>query len=429
MDLMSHLLAKGFSAEESRKLAELVEASREVIRDAAFPNGAIVAANSTHPLYPADAQDYLGVWPRDSAYIAMAADCLGMKEIPERFFEWCVHRAEGFADRGLFGTQYHLNGTIGGTALNREELNLSQEFESHFLYVSGRCSEWQPDQHASVILAADFHLKAWGMALHESPAALEMVSIAADGLVDNWDPAVGPAGGFTRQYWDCWEERFAEPGRHHLYSLALSIRGLDLAAGMFESTGSHDDEKVRRWRAASGEMRAAFDRAYGESKDVLPRTWPAGDETHRFTYAAESGIDSKTDSSLLGLAWPARILSPDDPKLAATVEWIYRENGSGGGLKRFPGDPYCGGMRGCDPTFTGAGPWVILSCFASIYHTMRGEGDRAREHIRWILDNAGRYWPYLPEQVHAEEKPSIVPLAWSHAMLILALDALGIPLI
>lgn len=428
INLRELLLAKGFNAEESRKIDELVTASHEVIRDAAFPNGAIVAANSSHPIYPAGAQDYLGVWPRDSAYIAMAADCLGMEGIPEKFFEWCVYRAEGFAETGLFGTQYHLNGTIGGTALNREELRLDRDFESRFLYVSGRCSEWQPDQSASVILAANFHLDKCGRKLHELPAAVEMVRIAADGLVANWSSSVGPAGGFTRYYWDCWEERFVEPGRHHLYSLALSVRGLDLAIEMFEKADLHLDERIERWRTISKDMRMVFDRAYRESPDVLPRTWPVGNETHRFVHVAEGEINSKTDSSLFGLIWPAGILNPDDPKIIATVARIYEENGSGGGLKRFPGDPYCGGMRECNPTFTGAGPWIILSCFASICHTLNKEEDRARAHIRWILNNAGRYWPYLPEQVHKEEKPSIVPLAWSHAMFILALDALGIPL-
>ena len=415
-----------FTQAERRKLSELVSASREVILSSSFPNGAIVAANSGLAVYPKGAQDYLGVWPRDSSYIAMAADCLGMREVPERFFAWCVERCEGFSEQGVFGTQHHLTGAVGGTALDREELHLSPGFVKEFLHVGGRCSQFQPDQNASVIIAAEFHLRRWGLKLKENGVIARLVSTAARGLVERWDSSLGPGGGFTIPYWDCWEERVCAPGRHHLYSLAMSWRGLSLASELLGGMKAYSGQ-ARRWRAVSEQMRSAFMLAYS-SHDVLPRTFPVRKEKYRHSHAAGAKIDSLTDSSLLGVVWPARMLSPHDQKMVRTVQRICKDNACRGGLLRYPGDPYCGGMRKGTPTFTGAGPWPILSCFAALFHLEAGQPEEAAGHIRWVLANSGRYWPYLPEQVHAEEKPSIVPLAWSHAMLVLALDALGFPL-
>ncbi|MBS3164915.1 hypothetical protein J4439_05790 [Candidatus Woesearchaeota archaeon] len=400
-----------FSAAERGRVAELVRASRDVIAASAFPNGALVAANSGLSVYPKDCQDYLAVWPRDAAYIAMAADCLGMRDIPRRFFSWCVERAEGFRETGIFHTAYHVNGTVGGTGLNREELHLAPELERSFLHIGGTCSQFQPDQNGSVIIAAAEHCRRWNLAPEGSLA--ELVSTAADGLVSHWDASLGRAGGFTLPHYDCWEERAAQPGEHHLYSLAMCIRAMDLAAEMLPA-----HQNVPDWRELSAGMRRMFGLAYASGSGPLPRTYP---ETSQYRHAHAAGdVSSLTDSSLLGLVWPAQLLPPDDARMSPTLESIFRECGRDGGLVRYPGDVYCGGMGHGTPTFTGAGPWPLLSCFAAIVLEEAGQHPHAMEQLRFVLRSAEPTWPYLPEQAHG--KPSITPLAWSHAMLILALE-------
>src|SRR4030042_5459353 len=98
-------------------IKELIRISKNVIKDSSLENGAIVAANSSKSVYPAATQDYRYVWIRDASYICIAADLLGLKDIPERFFDWCLNRAEGFKDTGFFLNAYHVNGTIAGTLI------------------------------------------------------------------------------------------------------------------------------------------------------------------------------------------------------------------------------------------------------------------------------------------------------------------------
>jgi len=67
---------------KKQKIKELIKVSKDVIADGSLENGAIVAANSDREIYPAAAQDYRYVWVRDAAYVCMAADLLGLRDIP-----------------------------------------------------------------------------------------------------------------------------------------------------------------------------------------------------------------------------------------------------------------------------------------------------------------------------------------------------------
>ena len=98
-----------------QQIQELIKISKDVIKESSLENGAIVAANSDKLLYPSTVQDYRRVWIRDAAYICMSTDFLKFESIPERFFDWCLNRAEGFNKTGIFQNAYNVNGTIDGT--------------------------------------------------------------------------------------------------------------------------------------------------------------------------------------------------------------------------------------------------------------------------------------------------------------------------
>ena len=55
-----------------KQILRLLKASEEVIKDCSFPNGAIVAVNSTKPYFPKEANYYKFVWPRDAMYLCNA---------------------------------------------------------------------------------------------------------------------------------------------------------------------------------------------------------------------------------------------------------------------------------------------------------------------------------------------------------------------
>ena len=69
------MMAKICNTAESQE--RLFKASLEVIRGCALKNGAIVAADSDRPDYPNQVQNYRYVWPRDAAYLCVAANRAG----------------------------------------------------------------------------------------------------------------------------------------------------------------------------------------------------------------------------------------------------------------------------------------------------------------------------------------------------------------
>ena len=109
-----------------KQISELLKTSKKIIEDCSFPNGAIVAANSTKPYFPKEVNNYKFVWPRDAMYICDAGSILGL-DIQENFFKWCM-KAESWEKTGLFYQNYFING---------------KKSQKHF----------QPDQTGSVLIA------------------------------------------------------------------------------------------------------------------------------------------------------------------------------------------------------------------------------------------------------------------------------------
>jgi len=79
-----------------QRVDELIESSKQVIRDSQVENGAIVAANTDKEYYPDDVANYRFVWPRDAAFTIYAEKLLGMDKLEAEFIEWLHDRAEGF---------------------------------------------------------------------------------------------------------------------------------------------------------------------------------------------------------------------------------------------------------------------------------------------------------------------------------------------
>ncbi|MFH1064118.1 MAG: glycoside hydrolase family 15 protein [Candidatus Woesearchaeota archaeon] len=180
------------------RISALMKSSREVIKDCALPNGAIVAANSRKRYFPKGAKDYYFVWPRDGMYICKAASILGL-DIHEKYFSWCM-KAEGWAKTGLFYEKYHVNG---------------KKARLHF----------QPDQTGSVLVSAWDCYKKSGV-----PKKFEkLVRNSADGLCKVWKK-----DRFTIVTQDLWEERlcFPDTDENFSYSLAACYQGLICADGL-----------------------------------------------------------------------------------------------------------------------------------------------------------------------------------------------------
>ena len=94
-----------------KKIQQLINSSKQVFQDVSLPNGAIIAANTDLPYYPKRAANYHFVWPRDAAYICVAAQKVGV-QIQEKFFDWLLDRPERFKKESLLFQNYAPNGLL-----------------------------------------------------------------------------------------------------------------------------------------------------------------------------------------------------------------------------------------------------------------------------------------------------------------------------
>ncbi len=387
---------------KTQRIKELIRVSAEVIADGSLENGAIVAANSDKACYPSSVQDYRYVWVRDAAYVCLAADLLGLKDIPERFFDWCLNRAEGFKETHLFCNAYHVNGTIHGTLIPPDKVRVPASVRQRCVEVIHSGTQFQPDQSGSLLTAIAHHVEHFNINASRFAALIER---AASGICCSWR-----GGAFVLPCYDLWEERCVLPADRgfHTYSLAMCIAGLRAAIKL--------SGRKRAWVQTEGQMSGTFEKVYRRGERTILRTYRACKTAKRSAARRE---DLQPDTSLLGLVWPSGVLNPLDEKMKATVARIIDANTvDGGGLLRYRGDLYCGGVRKGWVTLTGAGAWPLLSFWMSIYCCLCGDRVNAEKHFNRPLDKIDNL---LPEQIFRDEsKASVSPLLWSHAMLIIA---------
>ena len=346
---------------------ELLNTSKEVIRDCCLPNGAIVAANSTKSYFPKEAKHYKFVWPRDAMYTCIAADILGLK-IHEKFFNWCMG-AEGWKRTGLFYEKYYING---------------KKALYHF----------QPDQTGSVLIAVYEHYK---NKKTESKKFEELIIRSANGLCKIWEK-----DHFKLITQDLWEERLCFPDLqdNFTYSLAICARGLECANRLIPN---------KNWENTSKEMEGVLLKNF---KNNFYRSFGKID-------------DKRIDASLLGLVWPTGLVSAKDERIKKTVKIIENKIVRDFGVYRYENDEYDGWMYKKNiHRKKGSGYWPLLNFWMAIYYQERGNKNKALKFYNKVLVDMEN--KYLPEQVFNNKiQSSVSPLCWSHSMFVIASKKLG----
>jgi GH15 family glucan-1,4-alpha-glucosidase len=373
---------------KDKDFEKILERSKEVFRNCSLPNGAIIAADVNNPIYPKNVKWYGYVWLRDASFVCYACDVIGMYEIPEKFFEWCLNYAEG-----IFPHKYYPNGRWAGDydiPLN------SRELMKNFLKTRKFYIQFQPDQLGSALWLLYQHSKRRNIRDYK-----HLVEMLANGICKYWNKT-----NFSIPSFDLWEERPALPKykQVHIYSLAACIKGLECALEI---------ERNDKWEETLKQMRNVFERCYNYAKKLgyFPRTFG-------------KRVDERIDSSLFALVWPWEQVRVDDELMIKTVRKILKENEVGGGIMRYKGDKYDGRIKQAQLELRGAGAWPILNYLASIYFCLKEEKEKALKYFNWI--NERSLDGYLPEQIKNDKPASIIPLAWSHAMFVIASNFLGL---
>jgi glucoamylase len=296
------------------------------------------------------------VWGRDLAFIVLAFLAAGRDDLAERALRWLPTAQE---PEGLWLQRHWTDGSLAPSWCRHQ---LDETGAILFAYEAAwrklRDKALDADLWPSAKRAADFLLG----------------TIEADGL------PVATA--------DLWEER---EGRH-AFTAAAVHGGLRAAAAM---SRRHEPPSAEGYERAAEVVREAIER----------ELW--SDFHGRYL---RSLADPTLDVSLLGLAWPFAAVDPGGERMRATVAALQAELGcEAGSLLRYAGDTYAGGNR-----------WVLAALWLGLWHRQVGEAvgfERALEYALGAQTDLG----LLPEQVTKEGDPAwVIPLAWSHAMLLLA---------
>ena len=350
--------------------------------------GATIAAPEFDPTFE-QSGGYGFVWPRDLGYVVLSFLAAGRRDLAVPALRWLAREQ---APEGLWLQRYWTDGS------------LAPSWGLH-----------QLDETGMVVFAYE---AAW-RELRDAALDRELwpsARAAADFLCGFVDPETG----LPLPSVDLWEQTDGQ----HSYSAAATYGGLAAAAAM---ATRHEPSLEDRYRQAAQRVREAIEThlwsdehgRYLRSRwvgrpDELGQEPPASfDRALRYPTKAVRSVDpedARVDSSLLGLAWPFRAVDPSSPRMRATIEAVERElRTPEGGVLRHEDDDYAGGN-----------PWLISTLWLGLAERQAGDEAGHRASIAYALAQQTSLG-LLPEQVTRDGEPAwVVPLGWSHAMLILA---------
>lgn len=375
-----------------RKIRKILKATRKIFEEVSYPNGAITASSSRDIDFPSEVKSYDFVWLRDASFVCVASDLLGMHRIPRKFFDWVWDHAEGIKDC-IFYHKYFPNGRAAGDwdkslktsdLKDKKMINLTKTFLKVKLFYS----QFQPDEVGSLLWAIHEHSKFQNVKKWD-----EMIRKLADCICKLWSK-----DHFRLPSYDLWEERVALPRlkQSHTYSVAMCKKGLECAVDLIG--------KKQEWENCLNQMKKVLEKAYDVKRKCFVRT-------------IGKKVDRRIDSSLLGLVWPSESFSPRDERILRTVKRIEEKCVKDGGVYRYPRDKYTGRISGHDLILGKTGAWPVLNFWLSIYYSLAGRREKAREYFDWVLE---RVKEKIPEQIVEDKPSSILPLSWSHAMFVIS---------
>jgi alpha,alpha-trehalase len=343
------------------------------------PSGAMVAAATTSlPEAPGGDRnwDYRYSWVRDSTFMLWALYTLGFDEEANDFFYFIADMAE--AEEGQLQIMY---GIGGESRLDEQELEHLSGYD-HSRPVRIGNGAYNQDQH-----------DVWGAVLD----SIYLHTRSRDQLPDRLWPIIKQQVETALARWreadrGIWEVR-GEP-KHFTSSKMMCWVAADRGARLAQIRA--DEATAARWRAAADEIQADICAHGVDERGVFVQ--------HYDTTAL--------DASLL-LMPLVRFLSPDDPRIRATVLAIADELTENGLVLRYRVEETDDGFASEEGTFTICSFWLV-SALAEI-----GEIARARGLCEKLLSFASPLLLYA-EEIDAASGRHLgnFPQAFTHLALI-----------
>lgn len=383
----SLLLSRNGEAPEGERLESLYRRSLlvlDLVSDRA--SGGVVAAPEFDSVFEG-CGGYGFVWGRDLAYIVLGMLAAGRHDQARAALRWLVRTQ---APEGLWLQRHWTDG------------RLAPSWGLH-----------QVDETGAVLFAFE------AAAQELADAALERelwpaMRRGADFLLSFRDDETG----LPRPSVDLWEEREGQ----HAYSAAAVYGGLCAAAKMARrqapelaaayAEGAHAvQQAIERhlWSEEHGRYvrsRCVGREGPGEAQPLFDSGLPYPNRA----VGSVDELDATVDASLLGLSWPFGAVDPDSPRMRATVDALERELVEpGGGVLRYAKDDYRGGNA-----------WILTTLWLGLHHRRAGDEAGLLRAIEFTVTRQTKLG-LLPEQVTPDGEPAwVLPLTWSHAMLLLA---------
>jgi GH15 family glucan-1,4-alpha-glucosidase len=368
--------------------------SLRIIKEGQSDTGAYIAS----PNFPT----YHYCWLRDGSFIAHAMDTAGEFASSEAFFRWVGRTILKYGAK-VENVRYHLE--VGRPIGKDDVLHTRYTLDGNEVTVDNAWGNFQIDGYGTWLWALAEHVRLSGnTALLEE--LCEPIQITLRYLELVW----------KLPNYDCWEEH---PEYLHPYSLATAFAGFDSIASLVR-TGQMEAGPVVVEKLA-GQVKDFILKYAMHDGRLVKHVWPA--QAREFPKPiTESGVDS----SLIGIAVPYNVLSPDDPLMQATMQAIeVNLHRQAGGVYRYQADVYYGG-----------GEWLLLTAWLGWYYALTGKIEQAESLRAWIESQADEDG-CLAEQVidhtlapkyveHWQNKwgPVAKPLLWSHAMYIILVNAI-----
>ncbi len=343
----------------------IIEKSIEIILANQDSGGAYIASPNFSP--------YQYGWFRDGVYTAYAMDLYGYHQSAEKFFDWSANIIEKYSEK--------INRAVQDPDLVLRDYQDAVLHCRFTLEGDEIISGWSTHQLDGL------GLWLWGIIQHCKAQGLNSIP-------EKWSPSISLIINYIGALWlypcaDCWEEN---DDQVHTYTLAALVGGLEAFQEFTQA--SHLNPEIERIKNFIAQQCLS----------------PQG-------YYKKSVTQTIVDANLLGLVFPFKISSADNPNFLQTLAKIEEDlRVPGGGLKRYPGDTYYGG-----------GEWILLTAWLGVIYIALGKNNKAVEIKNWIegqadlngllpeqVVNNGQHKTFLQSWIKKWGQPA-APLLWSHA--------------
>jgi GH15 family glucan-1,4-alpha-glucosidase len=350
--------------------------------------GSIASVDSDMLQYGYDTYCY--VWPRDSAYTAIALDSAGDSAVARHFFEFC-HTV--ISEKGYYLHKFLPDASFGSSW--------------HPWIQNGKPQlPIQEDETALVVYAFyKYYQNTHDLEFLEMMYST-LIEKSADFMVSYRDAETH----LPLPSYDLWERK-----RGTSTFTSSAVYGALIAAAELSKILGKDKHEAR-YRQAAEEIRVG----------IMLYLWDEKSSTFiNMINRTDVGLvrDTTIDVSSVYGVFAFGVLPADDPQLARVWEQTVRLLSQGiatGGIARFDNDDY---FRVPGPS-TG-NPWIITTLWYAEYLTAVARRDtdldRVREIFNWVVRHA-QSSGVLSEQLHPQtgEQICAAPLTWAHGEYVTA---------